>query len=284
MPRFKTSGSMYTDSRRGRRRWLIAFIILALLIASIKSCTLLTGRTNPVDQAITTLTSPVVYVIKRIGEGLGSLVHIFNIPSLLREERRLSAENELLDRRLQEKEQLESENKQLKQLLKLRVPAGFKPLSATVIARPYDLWLESAIINVGRDAGVHQGNLVVNEQGVVGKISEVEKTYSRVLLISSPQFALAAVSGDSRDEGVVRGVDVRTMELDYIPAGSKIATGEKLFTLGQEGYAGAENNRPRGVLIGSVSGRVADPNGFLKITITPAAQVNRLGWVVVFTR
>jgi len=284
MPRLKPSSNVFPEERRGRRRWLIAIIVLALLVASIKSCTLLTGRTNPVDQAITTLASPVVYVIERIGDGLGSLRHIFRIPALLREEQRLTAENELLERRNAELAQLKAENKQLKSLLKLHVPAEYKPLSATVITRPYDLWLESVIIDKGRSEGVRHGNLVVNEQGVVGKVSEVEAGYSRVQLISSPLFTLAAVSGDNRDEGVVRGVDARRMTLDFIPAGSQIATGEKLFTLGNESYAGADNNRPRGVLIGSVTGRIADANGFLTITVEPAASVNRVSWVVVFTK
>jgi rod shape-determining protein MreC len=284
MPRLRASSSGFPEERRGRRRWLIAIIVLALLVATIKSCTLLTGRTNPVDQAITTLASPVVYVIERIGDGLGSLRHIFRIPSLLREERRLKAENELLERRNAELDQLTAENEQLKHLLKLRVPSGFTPRSATVIARPYDLWVESVIIDAGRNEGVRHGNLVVNEQGVVGKVTEVEAGYSRVQLISSPLFSLAAVSGDSRDEGVVRGVDARKLLLDFIPAGSKLATGEKVFTLGNESYAGADNNRPRGVLIGSVTGRIADANGFLTITVEPAASINRLSWVVVFTK
>jgi rod shape-determining protein MreC len=284
MPRSKSGGYLRAETQRGRKRWLFALLGLALLIATIKSCTLLSGRTNPVDQAINTLASPLVYVTMRIGEGFGSLVHIFRLPVLLREEKRLTAENKLLERRVEELKQLETENERLRALLKLHVPSGFKPVSATVIARPYDLWLEAVIINAGRGDGVRKGNLVVNESGVIGKVIEAEAAFSRVQLISSPQFPLGAMSASSRDEGVVRGISTGMMELDFIPAGSRITTGEKLFTLGNDSYGGAEENRPRGVLIGSVTGRVADPNGFLEITVQPAAQVNRLSWVVVFTK
>jgi len=282
MPRQKAVVALQAERRRGTRRWLLVFAVLALIITLAKTCTLATGHTNPVDQLITATTRSVMWVIKRIGEGLATLPQL---PSAMRERNQLRAENALLERRIAETEQLSSENEQLRALLNLRVPAGYIPKSASVVLRPYDLWLESVIIDTGSRDGVRLGNLVVNADGVVGKISEVHGTTSRVQLISSPRFKLGAISGTNRVEGVIQGVDSRTLEFTYPSARFRFEPGEKLFTIGEETEPGGNNNRPRGVYIGNIQGTVEESDGSLSnITVEPAASVSRLGIVVVYTR
>jgi len=283
MPRNKPGSSLAYDQRAQARRWLAVFVLLAVLIAGIKGCALITGRTNPVDQAITRMASPVVYVIRRVGEGIGSLAYIFQIPALLKENTRLKSENRYLQRQLEETKALKAQNQRLLALGKIRIP-GYRAVQALVVARPYDLWLESAIISAGSADGVRLGNLVVNPDGAVGVISEVQSTYSRVQLITSPQFRLGAVSEDSAEEGVIRGLDWRTLIFDYVPAGSKISLDEKVFTLGNETAPGSDDNRPRGVLIGTIVNRKVDKNGFLEIFVEPAITPSRLGPVDVMVR
>jgi len=289
MARFKPVGRTKGDQRIGVRRWIIAFVIIALVIVAGKAYTWSTGRPNPVDSVIRTLATPVVYVIKMIGDGT---VYTFKVigsfPTLLRQKNELETENAVLERRNDELQQLAAENAQLRELLKLRIPRGYVGVTASVIARPYDLWLESAIIDVGTSSGVQLGNLVVNEKGVVGKISETFEGHSRVQLLVSPQFRLGAVSGTSgdrqRSEGVVRGVDRETLAFDYLPAGAQIQVGDKVFSRGAETFPGGGENRPRGILVGVVKRRVTDRNGFLTVTIRPAADPSNIGTVVVMVR
>ena len=283
MRREKRTVSLVSEQRSHARRWLVAFLAVAVVIAAAKGCAIKTGHSNPVDRAITTIASPAVYVVRRCGEGLGSLVHIFSIPSLLRENNRLLAENAYLNRQVTELKALRAENERLRELSRLRTP-GYRSVLCNVIARPYDLWCESVLVDAGRDQGVRVGNIAVNSQGVAGKVAEVEPDRSRVQLITSPQFRLGAVSESTREEGVIRGVDWRTLVLDYIPAGSKIALDEKVFTLGEETYAGGDNNRPRGVYIGTIVSRKVDKNGFLEVIVEPAVNPNRLGTLAVLTR
>ena len=283
MSRRRTASSLKQEPRGPRRRWLIALLVVTLLVAAVKITTLVTGRTNPVDQALITVTSPVVYVLKRMGEGLASLRYIFMIPKLLNENNRLETENALMQRKLDEAGQLVGENERLRKLAGLPASPGFTLVDAAVLARPYDLWLESALISAGSKKGVDLGDLVANEFGIVGIVEEVQDNYSRVELISSPRFKLGVVSGDSRDEGVLRGVGPGQMALDYIPAGSKIAFGEKLYTRGEARTEHGGANRPRGIYCGMVTTRVAE-GGYLRITVEPGASASRLGDVVVYTR
>ena len=282
MPRSRL-GYGLEERRIAARRWVAGLVVLALILAAGKACAIITRKTNPVDQVITDITSPVVYVLRRTGEGILSLGHVFEVPALLRENGRLKQENQYLSRQADELRTLEEENLSLRSALKLNVPS-FQSVAATVIARPYDLWLDSVLIDAGREDGVRLGNLVVNGLGVVGKIVDLDSDSGRVQLITSPGFRLGAVSALSRDEGVVRGVDWRTLLLDYIPAGSKIAAGEKVFTRGEETFPGGDNNCPRGKLIGTVVSRKVDKNGFLEVLVQPAVSPSQLGAVVVLTR
>lgn len=282
MPRSRYNSQMH-DLRRSTRRWLIALIVLALVLAGLKTCAVLTRKTNVVDQKISQATAPPAFSLKRIGEGFISLGHIFEVPALLRENSRLKQENAFLQQQLDQVKTLKQENERLSAVMKLKVP-GYEPVPATVIARPYDLWLETVMISAGRNDGVRVGNLVQNSKGVVGLVSEVEADRSRVVLISSPRFRLGAVSAVSRDEGVIRGIDWRTLVFDYIPAGAHIKLGEKVYTLGEETLPAGETNRPKGQFIGTVINKKVDKNGFLEITVAPAISTNQLGTVVVMTR
>ncbi|MCH7471502.1 rod shape-determining protein MreC [bacterium] len=280
----KPSGLQRPEDRTARRRRLLFFLAIAVIIAIFKTHTLITGRTNPVDQAITRVVSPLVQAIKYTGDGLASLRYVFGIPALLRENSRLNRENEFLRRRLAENEHLGEENKRLHALLKLNVPQGFTGVPAVVTARPYDLWLESAMLNVGAKDGVRSGDLVVNENGVAGVIDEVQPGFCWVQLIVSPQARLAAITGESRSEGIIRGVGSHFLELMYVKAGSPVETGEKVFTRGEAGVSAEQSSRPRGQYIGVIVEKKVDSSGFLSIKVEPAVNASNLGTVVVMTR
>lgn len=279
------SVSFRRDQRSGHsRRWLAVFVGLAVLIATVKTCTVVTGRPNPVDQAINRAAAPLVVVVRYMGDGIASLGQVFRLPVILREQRRLNAEVKQLRRELAEKEALVAENKRLRKLLAVNAPAGYRGVHASVTARPYDLWLEQVILNKGYEDGIRAGCLVINEDGVVGLVKEVQGNYCWVELVVSPRFRLAAYTGTSAGEGVIRGLDHSTLKLMYIAAGTKAQVGEHVYSARPAGAIGEAARRPANLLIGTINGRQADQNGFLDITVAPAVNPNRITDVVVLVR
>ncbi len=286
----RLGGGRRSDAHGGARRWLFIFLGLALLIGSIKLITFATGRSNPIDSAINTVFSPLVVAVRYVGEGIGSLGHLFRLPSLLRENRKLEGQVELLSTQIGQTESLKAENDQLRRLLQI-AQENPRALPARVVARPYDLWLESVVVGVGSSRGVRQGDLVVNERGVVGVTSEkVEKGMSYVTLISSPQFRLAAITGTSNCEGIVAGegmVDGKAsneLRLMYVTAGSPVQVNEKVYTSGVTGAPENRTPRPRGILIGTVKHVAEDVNGFLTIELAPAVDTNAISNLLVYTQ
>ncbi|MCC7478485.1 rod shape-determining protein MreC [bacterium] len=263
---------------------------MALLIGGVKAISYATGRTNPIDSAISAIFSPLVVAVRYVGEGIGSLGHLFRLPSLLRENRKLEGQVELLSTQIGQTESLKAENEQLRRLLQI-TQGNPRALPARVVARPYDLWLESVIVSVGKSRGVRRGDLVVNERGVVGVVSEkVDAGLSSVTLISSPAFRLAAITGSSNCEGIVAGegiVDGKAsgeLRLMYVTAGSPVQVNEKVYTSGVTGSPESRTPRPRGILIGTVKHVAEDVNGFLTIELTPAVDTNAISNLLVYTQ
>jgi rod shape-determining protein MreC len=282
------------------RRWLTVFIAIAIFIALVKTWTLVTGRTNFVDRGINVLATPLVLAVRYTGEGILSIGHVFRLPTLLRENRTLKAENDQLKRQIAETELVRSSNDDLRRALQLK-RTDFRQVNAVVIGRSYDLWLDQVIVNVGYADGVREGQLVVNTDGVVGIVDKkVEDGTAWVTLLTSPRFRMAAVTGQSQVEGVIRGLDSRSMQLEgirakagdaasgnlelmHVKSGAQVKVGEKVFSSGVVGIPGAVR-RPRGVLIGTVIHRNIDPNGFLEVRVEPAVNPNRISTVAVMTQ
>ncbi|MCB1220388.1 MAG: rod shape-determining protein MreC [Planctomycetales bacterium] len=292
---FRQARPQKPDQRRQTKIWLVRFALIAGFIFLVKLFTFISGRPNPVDNAITAVGTPVVNVVKRIGEGIGGLVHVFRLPTLLKENSRLESENAELKRKLEENLHLQNEVAELQKQLGIRPAKGFKLVHASVTSRPYDLWLETALVNAGSRDGVAVGDLVVNSEGVVGKVVDVRRSSSRIQLISSPEFRLGAIAGaqdivkESRAEGVVRGIDQRSMEMLYVKAGTPVEIGQKVYTRGNISYEGFQNlslqdeNRPRGIFIGTITEKKVEQSSRLGLVLEPAADVNRLGSVAIYT-
>lgn len=277
------------------RRWLFAIILLVLVIVASKAYSAVTKRQSPLDSAVLAVTTPVVFVVKRIGDGITYTVEVLaHFPTLLHEKRELKAENEWLNRKLEELKHYQSENEQLRALMGIASVGGFTNIEANVIARPYDIVLDSVLIGVGSNLGVKEGNLVVNELGVVGTIGEVFGSSSRVVLTVSEESLLwATTEGDSGTEGLLFGAGGTSLDMKLVLVGASIKLGDKVFTMGRQSEDELSDhrsqsewlvNQPRGVYIGTVVTLEAGRDGFLKIQVEPAASPNKLGSVTVMVK
>lgn len=94
---------------------------------------------------------------------------------------------------------LEAEIERLEAILNLPSRREFRYEVARVIRRDLSAWWQNLIIRKGRDFDIPVGAAVVFSGGVVGRIVEVDAFTSRVELITSPNFRMAAqIEGDER--------------------------------------------------------------------------------------
>lgn len=189
-----------------------------------------------------------------------------------KQNRELSAENEVLRQQVRALGEAGRENLRLTQQLNLTAHAGFKTISARVIGRDAGNWWKSLQIDRGTNDGLHENLPVLNADGLIGKIIKVTRGEARVLLITDSSCKVSALLQHAREPGVVAGT-----QMTYIDRNAKIKPGDSVITSGLGGIF------PKGILIGTVLKAQLNPQTgmYQDAEIKPAVDFRRLEEVVV---
>jgi len=192
-------------------------------------------------------------------------------------------ENERLNKRLSELlierqfyGEIMLENERLKAILALKGsnPAFFT--AARAVARGYDRFLNTLIIDKGKNNGIVKNMPVVTVNGLAGKIHSVRDYYSEVLLLNDPNFSVAVRLQKSRHEGILSGTGRGYCLLKYIPPEETIEKDELVITSGLDGIF------PPGIPIGIVSSiKREGAEFFLYLEVTPFQSSSKVEEVVI---
>jgi rod shape-determining protein MreC len=259
---------------------LLILSLAALLLMALQ----LTGRLKPIQSAITQLTSPAQTSASGVAENVNQT---FSFLTELRTLRQRAAELEQINANLLVENfrlrEVERENQQLREMLNFaETRPGLELRGAQIVARVIgqesNNFLDYIMLDLGARHGVDVGMPVVTPQGLVGRISEVTDTTSKVLLITDPSSAVNAILQNSRVNGVVRGDPSGTLVMDYIPQGVLFSVGEIVLTSGLGG------NFPKGIPIGQVVDiKQRDIDVFQRAIVQPTVDFSSLELVMVVT-
>lgn len=85
-----------------------------------------------------------------------------------------------------------------------------------------------AIVNAGYERGVKKGAYAINDSGyLVGKVSEVKRNYSYLILLDDPDFSLPVFIGDSA-LGILKGT-LDGVDIFYIEEQDKVKAKDKVW-------------------------------------------------------
>ena len=133
-------------------------------------------------------------------------------------------------------------------------------------------------LDVGRKAGVARNMPVVTNRGLVGRISEVGDSWSRVLLITDVSSSVNAITQSSRATGLVQGRPDGLPVMRDIPQGDTVSVGDTVFTSGLGG------NFPRQILIGQITAvERNDYDLYQTAIVQPTVDFNHLEMVLIIT-
>jgi rod shape-determining protein MreC len=271
-----------------RRPWSVGDIGIRLVILGLASLVLMalqvTGRLEPVQSAITQLTSPAQVGATGVTESVADAVDfLFELRNLRQRNAELEQVNSNLLVENFELREVQRENELMREMLRF---AQTRPgldlrgaqIVAQVIGQESNNFLGYIMIDLGANHGLEVGFPVVTDQGLVGRISQVNDTTSDVLLIGDPSSAVNAVLQSSRLNGVIRGVPGGDLIMDYIPQGEDFSVGEVVLTSGLGGRF------PKGIPIGQVVEiRQRDIDVFQQAVVRPTVDFPRLELVMVVT-
>lgn len=220
---------------------------------------------------------------------LGGISHGFdsvgNLMSTYQENQQM---NSKVDELAQAKVQLQvtkAENKALKEQLKLDdTLTDYSVVNASVISRSPVNWQSQLIINQGSNAGIKKNMPVMGSGGLIGRISRVDTTSSKVELLSdnsqtADRFAIRIVADDNKFvDGLITGFDQgkNKILMEYVTSDADIKPGDKVATSGLGGVT------PAGLYVGEVSSVEANDYGLSKkIYIKPSTDFNNIPMVSV---
>ena len=163
--------------------------------------------------------------------------------------------------------------------------AAYRPVAAHVTFRDPSLWYETVDVDKGTADGVKKGDPVIGDGALVGAVSVVGSDFSVVTLITDNTMAEAAqVSNTKGDSGVLVPAvgDPNQLDLNYLPKGALVQTGELVTTVGFRSGP-LQDLYPPGIPIGTVSfvGNDLADNG--QVQVTPAADLRHLDVVQILT-
>lgn len=191
----------------------------------------------------------------------------------------LQEEVEMLRSRLLGQEESSRENSRFRELLNFRKSLVFSSVPANVIGRDPSNWESTVIIDKGEMAGVKKGMPVVTALGVVGKIAEVGKTKSKVMLLNDPNFSVAAIVERSREQGLVSGTLQGICRMRYLSSGADVTSGDVIIT------SKISSSFPEGVTVGKVVRLNENPSSpTLDCFVEPAVSLSKLEEVLVIKK
>jgi rod shape-determining protein MreC len=258
----------------------VALIALALLGFVLHRA----GLLQPVQGLVVRIAAPIQEGISGLSTRLGELAQTArDLRELRQRNEELEAQNAalLLDNvRLRE---IETEAALLRDLLNFTQPnpsygiQGARVVGRTIAQEPSNL--QSFItLDVGRAAGIERNMPVVTNHGLVGRISEVGETWSRVLLIIDPQSTVNALTQSTRASGAVQGQADGSLIMRSIPQADTVSVGDTVFTSGLGG------NFPRQILIGQiVEVERKDYELYQSAVVQPTVDFQHLEVVLIIT-
>ncbi|MFZ5523155.1 MAG: rod shape-determining protein MreC [Pseudomonadota bacterium] len=189
----------------------------------------------------------------------------------------LIAENEELHRQhefdaaqLQQLQTLQAENRQLRNLVELPLRNEISTQLVEISYSERDVFKRRVLVNKGENANIRNGQVVMDDAGIVGQITRVYPWLSEVTLITEKDHAVPIQVLRNGLRAIVFGAgDTSQLSLRYMPVSADVQTDDILVTSGIDG------TYPPGIPVAKVIKVERDPAyPFASVTCLPVAGVD----------
>ena len=166
--------------------------------------------------------------------------------------------------------QLEQENARLLDLNQLRLDSKLTHVSGIVIADSGSPFRQSVLLNIGSRDGIQDGWPAMDGLGLVGRISGVGSSTSRVILLTDNASQIPVIVQPSGQRAILMGDNSFAPPVEFIENVDLVRPGDRVVTSGGGGVL------PAGLLVGTLA---MDPNGRLRARLV--ADYERLEFLKV---
>ena len=253
------------------RLWTFVVLCLAMLVADLHFRYL-----EVVRQTLSVVLYPVEMAAATPAEFVRNASKYFATLIKLQRENRDLRDKALADaERLLRQAELERENLRLRGLMAMSDRVPVTSVAADVLYEARDVFSRKVILDRGSQHDVLAGQVVVDEQGVIGQVTRVYPIQSEVTLLTDKTQAIPVRIERTGQRGVVYGVGEGALELRYLLANADVQPGDRLVTSGLDGLILA------GLPVARVTSINRDVQAFAIIACEPIAAVRRASQVLV---
>lgn len=221
---------------------LLGIALLLLLLSSLRPHLLNEPRRTITDMAspvIDLLGQPFQYLADHIG-GMSGL------RELKAENEQLKADNARLKQWYQTALLLQAENKSLRDLLNVIPEPEQRFVSTRVISDTGSSFIKTLLIKAGKADGITDGQAVMAERGMIGRVIDVGDKASRVLLLNDINSRVPVMVQGVNRHAILAGANDDLLLLNHLPKDTLIEVGAKIITSGHGGLF------PQGLPVGQV--------------------------------
>lgn len=269
-------------------RWIIKHKVLVvvttitIILVVVMSMSYLydygtTGPEKKIGNIITMFQEPFVKASNGLNKGVSG---IFKFKTILRENEVLKQEvselkKEIVNIKLSRMD-LEQMNQLADALNYISPDSNGTPVTADVISKDGSNWFNTFTINAGNRDGVAEDSVVINEDGLVGRIYEVGDNWAKIVAIVDDSNSVSfKILRDTKYIGIVSGNGSGGLSGYLLDPDADVLVGDEIVTSGLGMF-------PEGISIGTVKEVVKDENKLLKtISVEPYVYFKNIDKVVV---
>lgn len=250
-----------------------ALLVAQLLLVAAQTPDKSGGAPNLLSAVVLSVVAPLARGVSSTGAAITGAGRALRTRSQLAEENRL-LRAELLELRRERLrlDGLELESEALARGLDFARTSGLELRAIEVVYLDPGSWLRALVARVGA-RGARADQVVLTEQGVVGRVIEAHGPWAKVQLVTDRAAAVGVVLERARRQGVARGTAPDELEIDYIPRQIEVVVGERVLTAGIDGVY------PRGLPVGEVVAVEPASEMFHRVRVRPFADLSQLSTV-----
>lgn len=262
-------------------------IIIAVIVFLVLFISLATSMRNNKSGAVQKLG---FNIISTISNKFVSIRDSFSGSSKQKEIEELKSENAKLKTQLIENTISKDNLKQLQALQKSlkfvtdKNSSAF--VSADIVAKNSGNYYKTFTISAGSAQGVKSDSIVVNGEGLVGRVYEISKNYCKAISLLDNRTPISfEIVGRNNDTGMIMQ-DTKVVQISdkslvkgyMFDANSPVKVGEMITTSGLGLY-------PSGIPIGKIEQVIPDEKNILKyVVVRPFVDFTNLNKVMIFNK
>lgn len=255
------------------RLFVAVFFALSLLIADG-----LYQLSQPIRVTLNAIVYPIKVIASLPAEFLEESTDLFVTQADLMAEREvLIAEIMQLREKAQRFDILEAENTQLRSLMDAPLAPEFEKTIAELLSIDTSPYSQQVIINKGALDGVFLSQPVLDDQGIVGQISDIAPTDSRVLLITDIAHAIPVRVLRNNISLIANGTgNINRLNVNYVAHSADVEAGDILVS------SGLGEVFPAGYPVAVVTNVVRDESKpFAQVNAEPLARLDRIRYLLL---